>query len=228
MLSALEICVVPCSVPPRAEGIYLFIVPGIVRRTHSNRAQRGLAVLLILSLRQMPGLGELLGRLCYLGSTAIIDHSLGSVYKKVKDLWVSHFSENFKAFDFRDLSSLNIYLSPLSHTPSSLKFSMHFLTPAFWINWHCRLCNLNKNIGQCSWAFLHGPVTLMSVKGQSHIFFLPWRINNVVILAEPGTSEPWAGSTLFSTLSSPKGPSSLVLFDSFIINVLQFCSPGQS
>ena len=49
-------------------------------------------------------------------------------------------------------------------------------------------------------------ITLMSVKGQSHIFFLPWRINNVVILAETGTSKPWTGSTLFSNLFAPKGP----------------------
>lgn len=77
------------------------------------------------------------------------------------------------------------------------------------------------------WALLHSTITLMSVKGQSHISFLPWRINNVVILAETGTSESWAGSTLFSNLSSPKGPSSLVLFDSFIMNALQSCCPGQ-
>lgn len=84
----------------------------------------------------------------------------------------------------------------------------------------------NKNICKCFYAVLHCAVTLMSVKGQSHISFLPWRINNVVILAETGMSEPRAGSTLFPNLFFPKGPSSLVLFDSFIVNVLQSCCPG--
>lgn len=82
-----------------------------------------------------------------------------------------------------------------------------------------------KNLCKCFYAVMHCAVTLMSVKGQSHISFLHWRINNVVILAETGMSEPRAGSTLFSNLFFPKGPSSLVLFDSFIVNVLQPCCP---
>lgn len=54
---------------------------------------------------------------------------------------------------------------------------------------------------------MHGPVTVMSVKGQSHLSFLPQRINNVVILAETGVSVPRVGSPSFSGLLSPEGPS---------------------
>lgn len=46
----------------------------------------------------------------FLDLTAITDHSLGSVYEKVQDLWVSHFfPENFKAFDWTCLFIRFIY-----------------------------------------------------------------------------------------------------------------------
>lgn len=228
--------VAPFSVPPRAEGIAQFIAPSIVRGTHPNGAQRVLVVLLIWSLRQMPRARwalldsiylQLLDRHCSWDLTAVMDHSLESVYKRWKISGFLIFQRISRPLILGAcLFQIFIY-SPLPVCPTPQVFNA-FSDPAFWINWHYKLCNLNKNIGRGSWALLHGPVTLMSVKGQSHISFLPWRINNVVVLAETGVSEPWAGSTLFSNLSSPKGPSSLVLFDSFIINVLQFCSPGQT
>lgn len=149
------------------------------------------------------------------------------VCKEFQDLW----SEN--------LCILNIY-SPIFSFLAGLTLGFFFVCLQVYFSSYCpNLKTLgmmifsedtrgteNKNICKCFYAVLHCAVTLMSVKGQSHISFLPWRINNVVILAETGMSEPRAGSTLFSNLFFPKGPSSLVLFDSFIVNVLQSCSPG--
>lgn len=147
------------------------------------------------------------------------------------------FAENFEIFGSEDLYILNIYLYPfpfLACLTLGFFFQHLFIYHSILKQWAWQssprtLWTLRiKNICKCFYAVMHHIVTLMSVVGQSHISFLPWRINNVVILAETGMSEPRAGSTLFSNLFFPKGPSSLVLFDSFIVNVLQSCCPGLS
>lgn len=145
------------------------------------------------------------------------------VCKEFQDLWFWEFVHLFTHFLFPSWPHSWIFVCLCVYFSS---YCPHLKTLRMMIFFEDTRGTENKNICKCFYAVLPCAVTLMSVKGQSHISFLPWRINNVVILAETGMSEPRAGSTLLSNLFFPKGPSSLVLFDSFIVNVLQSCCPG--
>lgn len=158
----------------------------------------------LVNLRQITNHRETVQKNCIFSSeivflficalTVISNHSTPFHTQIPNSLWIPQFSENYKASDSKYLSIPNIYLPFFPSPAHCILWMLCQLTTASWISgiWSSRTLKtlyLNKKICKRFWPLLHSTVTLMSVKGQSHISFLPWRINNVVTLAETGTSD---------------------------------------